>query len=202
MRLMHFVKAGIFFALGFTAQLVFVLTGLVVCLLPKNASGDATVFTQNIGMWRLVGMPKIAWLWDNDADGAMGDKRGWYWCEYGVVSGWSDYWKYYFWLAIRNPANNFKRKGLGFDIRTKSIETIYGNDYVRDDFSSTGFQLVRAGWRYHLYWVRRWSDTSSRAIVIELGNKFQVKHNGAQYESEHKYVKGFTFEINPYKDIS
>ena len=196
----HILQASLFFIAGFIAQLAFIITGLVVCLLPKTKrKHEAEAFTSNIGIWYPVHLPKWAWLWDNDGDGARGDKRGWFWCEY--MPDMPEAFKYWFWLAIRNPANNFKRFILGFDIRTETIETIYGEDYVRDDFNSTGFQLVRAGRRYHLYYVRRYSN-SPRALVIELGNKFRVEHNGKTYESEHKYFKGFTFEVNPYKDIS
>jgi len=200
--MLHWLRAFTFFALGFVAQLFFIVTGLVVCFLPKSKDKSKCVpFTvpSNIGSWFPVHLPKWAWLWDNDADGARGDKRGWYWCEY--MPKMPTAFKYWFWLAIRNPANNFKRFVLGFGIRKEEIKTIYGVDYVRDDFNSTGWQLVKAGWRYHLYIVRRYGE-SDRALVIEFGNKFQVRHNDATYEDEHKYFKGFTFEINPNKGIS
>ena len=197
---MHWFKAAVFFALGFLAQLVFIITGLFVCLLPKTKEESKAVdFTANMGVWFPVHLPGWAWWWDNDADGGRGDKRGWFWMEY-MLDG-NEAFKYWFWLAIRNPANNFKRKVLGFDIRNAKIETVSGQDFVRDDFQSTGFQLVRAGWRYHLYYVRRYGS-SNRAMVIEFGNKFQVRHNGATYHSEHKYTKGFTMEFAPFKDIS
>ena len=199
---MHVLKAGAFFVAGFLAQLIFIITGLFVCLLPKTKDKSKCVpFTvpSNIGSWFPVHLPKWAWYFDNDRDGARGDHRGWYWMEY--IPDYPDAFKYWFWLAIRNPANNFKRYVLGFDIRKETIRTIYGDNYVRDDFESAGFQLVKAGHRYHLYWVKRYSE-SDRALVIELGNKFQVRHNGAVYESEHKYFKGFTFEVNFWKDIS
>ena len=199
---MHALKAGAFFVAGFIAQLIFIITGLFVCMLPKEKSEDlGKCFTMNEGIWFPVHLPQWAWLWDNDGAGARGDKRGWYWCEYEPTLYRSDAVKYWFWLAVRNPANNFKRFILGFDIRTATIHTIYGDDYVRDDFSSTGYQLVKAGNRYHFYWVYRYGQ-SIQALVIELGNKFQVRHNGSTYENDHKYFKGFTFEVNPYKDIS
>ena len=197
--------------------------GLVVCLLPKAFALDTAVeFTQHPNKyWFLVSLPEFAWPWDNDGDGARGDKRGWYWTLYwspivlpSKVQEWlinfgivppifylPDCFKYYWWLAIRNPANNFKRFIMGFDIRTATIVTLLGQDFVRDDFRSTGWQLVKAGNRYHFYLVYRYGD-SNNALVIELGNKFRVEHNGQEYEREHKYFKGFTFEINPYKDIS
>ena len=79
MRLMHFVKAAAFFVAGFIAQLIFIIAGLFVCLLPKSKDKSKCVpFTvpSNIGSWFPVHLPKWAWLWDNDADGARGDKRG------------------------------------------------------------------------------------------------------------------------------
>ena len=199
---MHLLRASVFFVLGFVAQLFFLLTGVFVCMLPKIKDTGASVeFTQGNGYWFPVHLPSWARLWDNNADGARGDKRGWFWNEYERVQGFPDFLKYYWWLAFRNPANNFKRYVLGFDIRTADIETIYGQAYVRDDFNSTGFQLVKAGQRYHLYIVYRYGK-SNNALVIELGNKFQVRHNKVRYEREHKYFKGFTTEVNFYKDIS
>lgn len=200
--MLHIAKASVFFIIGFVAQVVFIFSGLVICSFPKvkreEESKPFTVST-NVGVWFPVHLHSLFWLWDNDRDGARGDHRGWYWMEY--LPSMPESVKYWWWLAIRNPANNFKRFILGFDIRTAKIETVYGQDYVRDDFNSTGWQLVKAGNRYHFYLVYRYGQ-SDRALVIELGNKFQVRHNHGVYESEHKYFKGFTFEVNLYKDIS
>ena len=81
--MLHWLRAFTFFALGFVAQLFFIVTGLVICLLPKTSSEhEAKAFTQGIGIWYPVHLPKVAWLWDNVEDGARGDHRGWYWLEY------------------------------------------------------------------------------------------------------------------------
>lgn len=208
----HYMKASLFFVVGFVTQLVFIITGILVhallCNWYKERPSEREPFTKYEGMWRSVHLPwlKALWLWDNERDGLYGDKRGFYTTQYNPH--WSTKLKCFWWGAIRNPANNFKRFVLGCDIREFSMKTLYGKDFVRDDFDSTGFQLVKAERvsgkgidHYHLYWVKRWGK-SNRAIVVELGNKVQARHNGATYEEESKYFKGFTFEVNPFKDIS
>lgn len=198
---MNWLRAFVYFILGFLAQFFFIISGLVMSALPKTErKHEKKPFKSYPGFWFPVHLPRFAWLWDNEEDGARGDDRGWYWVDYHPE--WPAWFKYWFWLAIRNPANNFKRYILGADIRRFHIEAVYGQAYVRDDFESTGFQLVKGGhFRYHLYWVHRWGD-SDHALVIQLGNKFQERHNGVKYEDQRDYFKGFTFEINVYKDIS
>ena len=52
-----------------------------------------------------------------------------------------------------------------------------------------------------LYYVKRYGN-SNRALVIQLGNKIKLEHNTAVEQDEYDYFKGFTFEVNPFKDIS
>lgn len=183
---MIYIRALLFFIAGFFAQLGFILTGPAVVLI-------ALPFAKNNHL------PRCAWPWGNEEDGINGDNRGWYWYTY-CPEWWPNWFRSWWWLVVRNPANNAKRYWLGFDVRSKKIETIAGQDYVRDDLRSTGWQLVKAGRRFHLYVVKRYGS-STRALVIELGNKFQVRHNGVRYADPRDYWKGFTFEVNPYKDI-
>lgn len=145
-------------------------------------------------------------LWStNPEDGLTGDSRGWYWNIY--MKGRPDWWKMLIWSAWRNPFNYFKRFILGINIKNYTFTKLYGDDYVRDDFDSTGFQILKAtrmgggSSRYSLYWVKQYGSTD-RAMVIQLGWKIKLSHNGAVYKDEVDYYKGFTFEINPYKDIS
>lgn len=154
------------------------------------------------------------WLkWcQNPEDLLMGDHpRGWYWFTY--MAGRPDWWKMLVWSGFRNPFNYWKRIATGCDIRTHKIVKLAGVDYVRDDFDSEGFQILKAiptkGDRVDtsriskpaLYWVRRWGKTN-RAIVVQLGWKIKLSHNEAVYDNELDYFKGWTFEIQPFKDIS
>jgi len=168
-----------------------------------------TQFTQHVSPTlykKHIDLPDWLRWFQNEEDGMTGDSRGWYWNTYfpAWVPGWFKLW---YWSGVRNPANYLKRNILGVDVRDKLIEVINGQDYVRDDLQSTGFQILHAvdhagdvvAWS--LYWVRRWGQ-SNRAIVVQLGAKIKVDHNGVKYEEERDYWKGITFEVNPAKDIS
>jgi hypothetical protein len=146
-------------------------------------------------------------LWStNPEDGLTGDHRGWYWNVY--MKGRPDWWKMLVWSAWRNPFNYLKRFIWGIDIRNYLFSKVVGQDYVRDDFDNTGFQILKAtptskkGFnKYLLYWVYRYGK-SDRALVIQLGWKIKLDHNHAVEADEWDYWKGLTFEINPYKGIS
>ena len=109
-------------------------------------------------------------------------------------------------MVFRNPFNYFKRFILACNVRKGIVEKIAGRDYVRDDLRSTGWQFLKCGKGilpyYTFYGVWKWSD--SHAIVIQLGNKFDLQDNFKAYpsEQEYKYFKGFTTEISFYKDTS
>lgn len=200
--IIHIFNALLFFLFGLLVQLPILLLGTFIAALPKTSdTHKAKEFTQHPGnYWYPIHLPSWAWLWDNDHDGARGDKRGWYTMEWNPH--WPDWLKHYFWLAFRNPANNFKRHILGVDLRKCDIELLAGNFKVRDDQQNKGWQFVSlGGFRYHLYLVKEYGD-SGRALVIQLGNKVEPRHVNVTYEEERKYWKGFSFEINPYKDIT
>lgn len=147
------------------------------------------------------------WLkwFQNPVDHLTGDKRGWYWNEH--MKGKPAWFKMWWWSGVRNPLNYFKLRIMGIDVREHVIIKMCGQDFVRDDFDNAGFQILLAkpdneGMdKPSLYWVMRWFD-SNRAIVMQLGWKIKLSHNEIQEENENKYWKGWTFEVNPFKDIS
>lgn len=207
---MIYIKAFIFFLCSLVIQIVSALLGLIIVpiALCSSVSSPLEFKTSALGPlnWYPVHLPKWAWLWDNEKDGMRGDHKG-RWLNRDAPKWLSnDTLRMFWWAAIRNPANNLKRLVLGCDIRSHRIETLKGNDYVRDDAKSAGFQLVRAKskygrtTRYHLYYVRVYKGTN-RAIVIELGNKVRVDHIGQVYDDEVKYYKGLTFEVSLFKKI-
>ena len=110
----------------------------------------------------------------------------------------------YWWMVFRNPFNYFKRFILACDVRKGIVEKIAGRDYVRDDLRSTGWQFLKCGKYYTFYGVWKWRWSGTHAIVIQLGNKFDLQDNFKAYpsEQEYKYLKGFTTEISFCKDIS
>ncbi len=206
----NILKAAIQILICTVIQLPMMIIGLfaVAVGIPfRKTSGPAIPFTQypQHGSWVLVRLPSWLSLWDNPIDGLVGDTRG-YWAN--KSRNWNKYLAMWWWAAIRNPANNFKRFKLTCDISTAtSIEKLYGQDYVRDDFNSTGWQLLKATTPkrsfYHFYVVYRWGQ-SNRALVLQFGFKFKLGDNSVDYSGENDFrkYKGFTCEINPIKDIS
>ena len=157
------------------------------------------------GVYQLQLPNWLKWF-SNPEDGLTGDVRGWYVNEY--FPAWVPMWfKMWWWSGVRNPYNYLKRITFGVDIRKFTFHKLIGDDYVRDDFDNTGFQILYAkpknGWfpRPMLYWVRRWGKTD-RGIVVQIGWKIKLDHNTDVEAVEWDNFKGCTFEPNPYKDIS
>jgi hypothetical protein len=186
--------------------LLFGLLQLPVILLglPLVAIGlPFTRIVKNDTGREIVRLP--AWLlpWDNVVDGLLGDGRGTYALK---TIDWNPAFAMWWWAAVRNPANYFKRFILAIDITRYRTELLAGQNYVRDDMASTGWQLLaaRSGrfTAYHFYMVRPLFK-SSRAVVIQLGFKFRIGDEFETYGlSQYRRYKGFTFEVAPFKDIS
>lgn len=208
------VTATFSWAAFFVAQVVGILLGLVLVpigLLFKTRE-DATMmhFTHyNTGrFWVKEDLPNWLQWYQNDEDGLRGDHRGW-WDANCFGGDSSKLINMFWWSAIRNPFNYFKRFIIGCDVRHYCIVKLAGQDYVRDDFDSTGWQILKAIPvnkeiklpRYTFYGVFRYGKTN-RALVIQLGNKIRLSHNGNINENWYDYYKGFTMEVNPFKDIS
>jgi len=146
----------------------------------------------------------LRWL-QNVEDGLTGDSRGWYWHEY--FPAWvPDWYKSWWWSAWRNPWNYLKRNVIGIDVREFTFHKLVGEDYVRDDLDSQGFQILYAMPndgifpRPMLYWVKELHN--GRGICFQFGWKIKLNHNNAIYLDEHDNFKGWTFEPNPYKDLT
>jgi hypothetical protein len=149
----------------------------------------------------IIRLPKWLLPWDNSVDGLLGDKRGYY-SEY--TKGWNKWVAMWWWVAIRNPANYFKRFILACDISKCKTSLLAGQEYVRDDLENYGWQLLEADSGkfkyYHFYLVKPWWGT--RALVVQLGFKFSLGQEIEAFEYNYKKYKGFTFEVNPFKDIA
>lgn len=201
--------------LMFVVQLVGIVLGLIVVpfgmlfrKLDKSTAKNFTEFNTD-RQWVYEDLPSWLKPWQNIEDGLRGDHRGWWDANsYGQDS--SKLFNMFWWSAIRNPFNYFKRFTLGCDIRKYLIVKLAGQDHVRDDLRSTGWHVLKArplhkSWlklpRYTFYGVFRYGK-SNRALVIQLGNKIKLEHNSVVEKDEYDNYKGFTFEINPFKDIS
>ena len=205
---LYFLKCLLASTFAIIASPVMVLIGLPFA---RENQSRVTQFTQHTNPTlykKHIDLPDWLRWFQNEEDGMTGDSRGWYWNTYfpAWVPGWFKLW---YWSGVRNPANYLKRNILGVDVRDISVVKMKGQDHVRDDFDSTGWHILRAdtldgykvGRAWALYWVRRWGQ-SNRAIVVQLGAKIKLSHNGVEYEEERDYWKGITFEVNPVKDVS
>lgn len=190
-------------------RVAFILLGFLVvpvALLFRQYHGDSAVaFTQYAGTWRLVTLPRWAWPWSNDRDGAIGDKRGWWHASTPFGLGADHYLSMLIWLAFRNPANNLRFTRLfGCPVLSTSA-TWWGNEVVEDDPGKGGVRFLMATtglWPFYgLYWVRQWSET--RALVVQIGFKGEPEDWVEDYTGdEQRQWKGFTCEINPAKNIA
>lgn len=176
-------------------RLVLIAAGLVVVPLALPFADWASSVDDNRPITIL---PRWAWLWSNDFDGAMGDKRGWWDAHAPFGLGAQHWFSQFWWLAIRNPANNLRRTPLGSCPVSDCMIFWEGNRDVADKPGRFGMQFVEAvhrlsGRKYHgFYWTKRLTDT--RCFVVRLGWKIQPSHEG-----EEEPPKGFTFKINPWK---
>lgn len=194
------MKPAIQFMLCALIQLPVMLLGLPLVAIGIPFRRDAV----NEEGRPIVRLPRWLLPWDNAVDGLLGDKRGYY-ADY--TKGWNPYFAMWWWAAIRNPANYFKRFILACDVSRCRTYLLKGQAYVRDDLNSMGWQLLEAVGNgrsyYHFYLVRRWFNTK-RAIVIQLGFKFGLGDEHEDYTGERSYkrFKGFTFEVAPIKKIA
>lgn len=192
------------------AQAVGIMLGFfmvpLMLLFGQWNTSSAVKFTEHPGEWMQEVFPKVFWPWDNVEDSSTGDKRGWWHvnCFFKDSRKWINR---FWWLAVRNPFNNFKRYVIGIDVRDYVVLKLAGQMYVRDDIASVGWQWLKAESlkdkmpRYMFYGVWRYG-TSKRALVVQIGNKIKMDHNYQVEEKEIDYWKGFTIEVNPFKDIS
>lgn len=192
---------------GILAGLVLVPIGLLFRTLDQETMKPFTTYNTD-RFWVKEDLPNWLRWYQNDEDGLRGDHRGW-WDANSFGGDSSKVFNMFWWSAIRNPFNYFKRFVIGCDVRRYTIVKLAGKDHVRDDFESTGFQFLKAIPateqvklpRYMFYAVYRYGKTN-RALVVQIGNKIKLEHNTANEADEYDYFKGFTVEINPFKDIS
>ena len=206
---MDTVRAALLWLFQFVLQFAGIILGIflmpIFLLFVDDSKKELTYRTDGVKEWWLRTLPKIALFWDNKIDGTLGDDDYRY-ASRGIPFGLKNtsFLGQYWWMAFRNPFNYFKRFILACDVRKNVVEKVAGQDYVRDDLMSTGWQFLKCGRFYAFYGVWKWKWSDTHAVVIQLGNKFDLQDNFKAYPSdqEYKYSKGFTFEINPYKDIS
>lgn len=181
---------------------------VVAIALPFRKVHDGTEipFTEASGNWKLVTLPKWAWLWSNDRDGALGDTSGWYASHTPFNLPVDSFIPMYYWLAIRNPANNSRFTKMFGCYVPDCTYTYTGDRYVKDKFEYRGKQFVvatntKTKRRYYgFYYVKPY--TKKKAIVIQIGFKIQPHNFETDYSKDPQGGwKGFTNEINLFKNI-
>jgi len=149
----------------------------------------------------ILNLPKWAYIWGNDFDGALGDKRGW-WAEntpFGVDV--NSFFAKWWWLAIRNPANNMRMFSVFSAPVAGATCDYWGQSDVADKVGKTGVQLVRyrytnGTWpRVGFYWVVQYGQ-STKAFVVRFGYKVEP-----DYIETDEQPKGLVFKINPVKNL-
>lgn len=207
--LTHVFRAALQWACLLPLRVLLILAGLVVVpiALPfRRVQGPPVPFSQAPGDWLLILLPAWAWLWSNDRDGAAGDKRGWWHLNAPFGLGAFHWFSMFWWLAIRNPANNPRFSPLFGCPVTECDYQHWGQAEVEDDPGKGGWRLLLAthrktGRRYYgFYWVWQWS--AARAVVVQLGFKPEPSDFAEDYSADlSRQWKGFTFEVNPWKKI-
>lgn len=207
------------------------ILGLIVVplalLFPNDDQKEATYKRNETtgSEWWIRTLPKWAYLWDNTIDGFLGDDN-WRWSDrdipYGIYDkGFlvtlirkihptffvknTDYFGQLLW-ALRNPINQFKRFILTCDVRECTYELLAGQEYVRDDMESQGWHFLKAtdskGKSYYRYYYVKAYKNKTKAFTAEFGFKFDRSDFLEDYTGrEYKAYKGFTFLVNPYKEI-
>lgn len=192
-------------------RLALILAGMLIVpiALPFRKTDESTAkpFTQEAGTWKLVTLPRWAWLWSNDRDGAMGDERGWWHVNAPFGLGADHWFSMLVWMAFRNPANNARfTRFMGCPV-TECRFAYWGSEVVKDKFGLGGWRFLVAthkltGRRYFgFYWVKTWN--AERALVVQIGFKGEPSDWLEDYSGdESRQWKGLTCEINPWKDIA
>ena len=196
----------------FITQIPLILLGVpLVWLMVPHAEADESTrrpYSQypELGSWVFT---NFGGWWGNPCDGLLGDKRGWWanYCRehYGKPET-HPYcmWK---WAAFRNPINGFSRLVAGIDVSRCEVEKVWGQDVVQDSVGMTGWQYLRAtrddGKTFpRLYVVIPWWFKPTSAIMLDIGWKIKLSHNGTSPDAPlQDRMKGDVFTISPWKTL-
>lgn len=198
----HYISAGVLWALWVVVRGIPWLLGFFVVpialLFRTETPADIKPYPER----KNVHLPKIFWLWDNDAEGAMSWMPEWpEMCWNGNPDSFLSMFQ---WLAIRNPANNmrFVKYLAVFIPDAKDFELLAGVEYVEDKTDARGFQFQRCTMHGFPYYSFRWVGEKYYA---EIGHKIEPRHFHPDYLldlPERKKWKGMTFRFNRKRDNS
>ena len=157
--------------------------------------------------WKLILLPKWAWIWSNESDGMLGDKRG-YWGKIRKNDP-ESFLSMYIWAAFRNPVNNLRYVPLVSCLVNKCTDIkCVGREDVADKVGGAGWNVVwgvtPTKFPYPgFYMVKMWGDTG-KCLRIRIGWKLKKSYISRYIEdpeAEEKRI-GFTFLAAPWKQVS
>lgn len=132
-------------------------------------------------------LQRFLWLFGNEEDGALGDRRGWW--SNNVKGKERNFWNKYWWLTIRNPANNASRYTKLYSCMVNDCNIEYWYDYKTPDDSPLvlGKHFVIAtdrntdhkyyGYRNVMTLFKKYTDSyTGWALNIVLGFKLKPSH--------------------------
>lgn len=188
---------------------------VAIGLLFKKVTGEAKPFLyypQHTDKWQKVNLPKLLWPWDNQRDGAKGDVRGQYWIAddpkddekllYPAFMEGNDYLKYWYWLVLRNPCNNFSRFTRLMSCNVHDVKE-HGFMEYEGDYRVNGKEYGNQTVYMHLDGRTYWGHYSLRKLsskydlYLRMGWKIEPRHFLEHY-AEGDYEKAwklFTFRI-------
>ena len=191
------------FYLALVKLALFVL-GLVVVpvLLPFRSTDGSTLLPSG---WVFSNIP--GW-WGNPFDGLYGDKRG-DWADMCQQAGRDPqgYLSMFLWAAVRNPVNYWSRMVAGCDVSRCVITKAWGDDEVIEEPDLGGVQYLLAtrddGVQYPRFFaVLPWPFRPDRALMIDIGWKIKLSHNGTPTDAHPKdRFKGLVFTASPWKTL-
>lgn len=205
----------------FILKTFFIVFGLIAVpiglpFLRKEISVSDGRYIYNLPMW--------LWIWGNDADGSDGDKRLW-WdsvCDGEVFFGirpiirkfkkdfpviHAQHWSARFWwLAVRNPANNLRYIPWLSCKPADCIIQYFGQEKVKDKIGYEGWQLVYAVENkpraIPLAWIGFYLVVKYPGTNNGLRLRFGYKVEPDDKTSDKNKSIGFAFAFAPYKDLT
>lgn len=200
---MNIIAALIMWIVLVVIRTLFIIIGIFwvpFCLI------NVKIPSGSIAGWRLIRLPWWGHPWDNPRDGVLGDRRLDYWTNGTQYPQWFDnysfghYLKSYYWLTIRNPANNLSRyyRGFGCKIDECKVILLGGQDFVSDTKKSFGWQFVRADGPKFKYWgLYLVKPFIGKHLDMRIGHKVEPRYADYDFSGDNasKAWKGFTFRL-------
>lgn len=189
--------------------LVTVAIGLLFLRKFPETEREFTQFPHEL-KWQLVRLPEWLLWWDNQYDGLLGDKRG-YWNDQCLkkYNKRADHpWCMWLWGAIRNPSNYYSRNVACFDVSKCDIEKVWGDDKVIEEpgykcaqfLKATDRDTGRSYYRMFISWAIPFKQ--DRALMLDIGYKFKLSHAEMPQDADEKdRLRSSVFTLSPWKTL-